>query len=848
MAQRALLIGIDDYPFAQLTSCVNDAKAMRDVLIKLGLFREEECTLMISPSGPNREAIPTREHILEWLLECYDADPLLERLLVYFAGHGLSVRLGREADSLRTVLVSAGVTTLKNAGAKLIDFDELIGRFARRGAREQYWIIDACRNLPPDRILPNVATIGWDLPPHDITAEATEMARAVLYAVAPLGQAAAAKGGHGLLTGYLLEGIECSGAAQWGASGWYEEDRGTWLISLESLGDYAKRHIQSAYPGNAWEIEYQLPRVWSGEVKPGPLRDAGALPDRLFGLFVEPAEAASAIAASLSVKRNKVAEWPPRANGEAVPLPPERYRLAAALSPDAHGWQAPRIDNPIVDVREVDRITLRVSATAPAVPYVGLETSPEGITDPLSGAPPVANAAVTETTVTPHFVDDRPRGRFRGGVSFLVTPEWGHYEMPRPTLTVRAIDPGASVRLTRLSGGREQRIEPVNERIPMAEGLWRVEIMLGDEVIAVREEDIASGQDYEVSATAQITPALAALLPHPEQAASEAVTNPRLSYTPSESIGPMQGAILPTLLPMLALKPFDARNAVLQSFSPRLKIPLSAAHSKAPASFAVAFDGPWSGSIPDRANQLTLSAGGTAQRVWQDRSGRVSIFMQNGPRDTDGMRLSLPGWGELDTALPRVDDHCSTVAVTLWQDRRWDLSVSLFVLPPGSDESVRPGRLARALTLAARLYRARAILDDVDYDVFSRIAYGSWGDPVLGALGWFGRFRRLTTAETLTDQARTDFAQRQKGVHDFLVSRVPDLTDTRVIQAVSEETDRENALDALLDDTALGNPVLAEPLAILARHALARNRTEHWSVSRFQQLASEAVFNAIRLN
>jgi uncharacterized caspase-like protein len=162
MAQKALFIGIDDYAFAPLTSCVNDAVAMRDLMVSLGTFADTDCTLMTSPARDG-STVPTRKAILKFLLDFYEATAPLDQLLVFYAGHGLSVRLGRGADELRTIIIPAGLEQLKNAGDEMIDLDELVGRFGRRGAREQYWIIDACRNVI-EGALAKVAEIGWDLP------------------------------------------------------------------------------------------------------------------------------------------------------------------------------------------------------------------------------------------------------------------------------------------------------------------------------------------------------------------------------------------------------------------------------------------------------------------------------------------------------------------------------------------------------------------------------------------------------------------------------------------------------------------------------------------------------------
>src|SRR5580698_8036527 len=107
MRRHALFIGIDDYSFAELTSCVNDAVQMRNLLISLGLFATDECTLMTSPSIDIATQVPTRKKILKCLLDFYEATVPLDRLLIFYAGHGLVARLGRAAEELRTVIVPA---------------------------------------------------------------------------------------------------------------------------------------------------------------------------------------------------------------------------------------------------------------------------------------------------------------------------------------------------------------------------------------------------------------------------------------------------------------------------------------------------------------------------------------------------------------------------------------------------------------------------------------------------------------------------------------------------------------------------------------------------------------------
>ena len=79
MSKRALLIGVDDYDFSPLTSCVNDAVAMRDLLIELKVFAAQECTLMTSPLRSDGVTIPSRNAILEFLKPIYKNNTPLDR-------------------------------------------------------------------------------------------------------------------------------------------------------------------------------------------------------------------------------------------------------------------------------------------------------------------------------------------------------------------------------------------------------------------------------------------------------------------------------------------------------------------------------------------------------------------------------------------------------------------------------------------------------------------------------------------------------------------------------------------------------------------------------------------------
>lgn len=838
MAQRALFIGVDDYPFEPLSSAVRDAVELQRTLTELGIFKKEECTLMTSPLVDGATELPTRDAILDFLNPLYNAQAPLDRLLVFYAGHGLSVRLGREADELRTVIVPAGVKKLRDSGGKMIDLDELVGRFARRGAREQFWIIDACRNLAPDGVLPNVATIGWDRAPDKDPRDAHAAAQGILYAVAPLGKAGAVVGGHGFLTTHVLDGLWCRGAAQWGSAAIYDESHG-WIIDLESLCDYATRRLKALVPMATWQEEYQLPRVAPAEVKPGPLRNIGVLLARPFSVSVRPDDAAEALTITISTKGNAIAQWPPRKNGEAVPLPPERYRLTANLI-DPLRWLPPKSEKFVVDVRDEAGVEIALDPrpdvrTGPSVETLGAssrDANPVRATLSHPSGPP---SAPSNAATLPEVAQ----------ASIRVTDASGATSAePGAIVIVHATDPGARVHMKRLSGGNYELGAAPLERVQVPAGLWRIDVRIGTDTISTCEEDLASGFQYEIIANAQVTPALAALMAPGE--AYRAAAFPQRDLVVSETIGPMQGAILPTVLPLLAIKPFDRNNGILKSFAPRLRIPPYAqAHSPNPAALAIAFEGAWT---PDALEQLRVGTkvqGGTIPPWWV-ADDRVVVYVDPTPV-SDWVVVDVPDLGRFQVAAPRVRDRCATVSLTIWPDGRYDVSTSLFALPPGVDALVRPGRLSRALALAARFYQSGTSLDSVEFDVFRLISYGSWGDLVLGPLAWFGRARWLERQRDLTPEQRADIAQRQDGIRNFLSHNAPELPDTRIIVAHAQpEPQREGALTNLLTDDTLKEPVLAEGIAILAKAAIAKDRLEHWSVARFQRLSHDAVFNVTR--
>jgi hypothetical protein len=527
MTRRGLFIGIDDYPaeLGTLSSCVRDAQAMQAACIELGLLDAAQTTLMTSPpqgtqsdtlsdaqlgtplGTPLGNLLPTRAAILDWLLPLYDADRPIDRLIVYFSGHGLSLRLGREADELRTVFAPAGLRSLKNSGGELIDFDELIGRFRRRGARDQVWIIDACRNSVETRL--NVATIGWDAPAPNDPREAMDNAQAAIFAVAPLAKAAAEKNGHGRLTRHLLDGLRGKGGASWGAAADYDEASGGWIISCASLVRYARRRIGETYPEGDWRRDYELPQLRVGETLPQPLRAIGNIDDRPVRLTVIPPDAATHLRVEISARRRVLAAWPPLAVGQPAPLAPEVYRLTASRLDESFAPLTPPLLQGAIDVRETDHVELRLppptggqeSATVRQVgPLMSFTPGREFTIDHAIALGETRDAlSVTGADLVRYAAHSRPAESPLGNRVLQ-----GSGSRDRVSVVVRAKNPASSIPLAHVNEGYERRDASREALIEVEPGVWRFDLGIGTKLVSSSTFDFKAGGNYAISLAPEV--------------------------------------------------------------------------------------------------------------------------------------------------------------------------------------------------------------------------------------------------------------------------------------------------------------------------------------------------------
>lgn len=153
MANWAIVIGVDQYwrPDVCLKGAVNDALAMRDWLLDVdgGDVPSRNLTLLLAPD-PARELAGITWHeatygniveAIELMLTRSQGDG--ERFFFHFSGHGLTSRNNFSDQSAIAAADFKDYLTTNSLTVK-----SLFELFLSTGFNEQFFFIDACRNMP----------------------------------------------------------------------------------------------------------------------------------------------------------------------------------------------------------------------------------------------------------------------------------------------------------------------------------------------------------------------------------------------------------------------------------------------------------------------------------------------------------------------------------------------------------------------------------------------------------------------------------------------------------------------------------------------------------------------------
>ncbi|MEO5818830.1 MAG: caspase family protein [Gemmatimonadaceae bacterium] len=744
----AVVVGIDDYSFAPLSSCVNDALAIRDALVAYGMVDASRVDLFTDPVRPDSRR-PTRDALARTLFDLCDSGDDIERLYFYYAGHGLLRHLDGAQTRTSSVIIPSDVTDLRTDGAKLIDLSDLAGKFSRRGPQEQVFIVDACRDMDYERE-PDVGPLGWGLPP-----EGQQRKQAVIHSVPPMGKAEGRQGGLGVFTGYLLEALRGSGTAKD-----YDDNTEGYVVRVRSALDYARDQIERAMKNVAtWQLYYNIPRVGGedyDDMEPLRALQPAEVPDVPFTIHVEPEDAASTTRVEVWHRGIPLPaqSMPPRNNHQPVSLRPDRYRLKAK---SASG--IPQPEQVLIDIREVDAITVRILDVAG---------------NPPAGGPPPHDGSQPDSPVPLSAITWSRQSRQAVGFGAAPDSDGGG------ALSVPSGDSGRLIAaaLEQVTRVEIESLQPPSTRLTgwgkveaeLPAGAYEVRFRLGTDVFSKVQVYLDAGEELNVSPMADLSPLVAEVV-----GTSEAG-----SILVSETIGNIQAALTPTLLTLVGLKSFDPGNTTLHRFQGVVPLHDARDYHDRPIVVVLAYDGSgWKqeprtllrsarirvarhagGERPIMVPLTELLAetlasqqsptegrGATEGRGFQ----RIGVAILEAPADSFRVDLQSEEFGTASIATASVDGRVTVVTLNLHPDGRLDVTQSMLRLP-GVDypneyvSDASPGRIVRDLMLGQQLYRSNELLTAPRVrgrnDLLTELLYAKWTDPMVTTMALLAEHRR----------------------------------------------------------------------------------------------------------
>lgn len=832
MKSAALIIGVDEYADRPLTSAVNDAMAFREALLELDMVAENQVTLLTTPARHPTARDATRRNIKTEIDRFYRSGEQYDRLFFFFAGHGLLAYRDGGRAILHTAILPADVEDLRRDGDLLIDVDELLDVMGLAGPREQFYFIDACRDLPYDTH-PNVGGLG-------LTGEQPGYARSLscLYAVSPLGKATGQKHGMGAMTTDLLAALRGEGAALA-----HDPETDNFVVTIQSVYDHVRAEVEARVKNEpAYARRYLLPELDPKGPPPGPLRAIDDVPPVPVTVHIEPEEAAphTRIALTLGGMPLADASYPPRANHEAVPLLPQRYVLRAES-----GWGVVDPARAMLDARREREKTVHVRRPDDPPPAPG----PRGAPTPM-----------LEVRAT------RPVGGARGGTG-LPGPKGaagGAYAAaPAPVgtkesrIVARALEPGVAIEINQLDPPYRRWNGAGSLSEPVPPGAYRVRFRLGDDVYNELELMVEEGEEAVVRASAAATPLVMDLLNMADQ--------PPPMITVSESIGPMQAGLLDTILPIIGIKPFDRRHELFHRFGGLIQPRTADEFAGTPFSLVVAADGDGWPDGPERvvrevAVQLrALGPDGRWTAVdepfhpqpltdlpaehlglsgFEARGlARVGTALHRAPGPAFSLLIESPHAGGFSLISAALPGWITVVCIVLAPDGSIRVSQNLLPDPaagprPGAVVRGGYGPMVRALQLAQRLYRAGELIShglasptgedsqvEATAGIVRDLVRGHSTDPVVSCMACHAWWRELEAHPDASD-ARSVVTTITYKVADYFGV----LPDARLAAALLFEDQRDALLTEMLDRNEV--PILADGARLLGRYAEEHGRTE----------------------
>jgi Caspase domain len=494
MANWAIVIGVDRYwtERACLKGAVRDALRMREWLLDPagGSVPKENMALILSPlAGSEPEGVEfveaTRGQIVTTIEGLLDrSGEKGERLYVFYAGHGLTARVSNR-DENALVAQDFSETLTDNSLA----LRSLWERFETTQFQDQFFFVDACRNIPWEGVEFEVGR--WPLPRRrDPGLPPTQ--QFILYATSPglkARELREAGNERGAFTEVLLEGLKGAGTAK----AWSSESQ-DYQVRWERLVEHVKSVLERKrldVRGNLAKEVFQIPQdagargVMERERNPVLATFAeNAFPPET--LKVKLAPSAVVPVAQITVLDEAAVPVDTKAQLTGLPvefsLPPKTYALHAT---------APEYDRavarPPVDLYSEREIPLELARTAGAGP----PTNGDDASRAIGGGNGTGELHVhCSDPLVPVEIADEP-GRVLAVANGDLTRE-----LPAGFYRARLRAPGAEVveELIELTAGAHPTVELEPPKAP--------ESRVVREVLQTIEGEVRSDNTVEVSEVA----------------------------------------------------------------------------------------------------------------------------------------------------------------------------------------------------------------------------------------------------------------------------------------------------------------------------------------------------------
>jgi hypothetical protein len=787
----AIIVGINAYRDQPLTSAVSDALAFQKALIDLGLVNPDSIELFTAPAQAG-STLATSDEIIEALLELYLHGDDVDRMYVYFSGHGMLVQTKASQATAATAFLPADVTDPVRQSRKLLNIEDLLASFRSAGPREQFFFLDACRNLRYDRYPPELGPIGLagrTQPPVG------GRAQNVLYAVSPGGQALGNVGGLGVMTGHLVQALRGAGEALD-----FDDDLDSYVVTGQSVYAYVAARIKEQVADLAqWQQEYMLPDQQTSGPPLRPLRLVADPGPGSLTLIVDPPGDAEYVLVSVRQRGARLEEprWPPSPFGTPVEIPRQRFRLWAGSRHGATG-----IEPELFDGRTMTTALIRHKHYGPLGP--GPKLPPDQVPAPSDPGPGQAEVTYSDESpvTTRGTFGIRSLGRRPGWLEAVVAEPWA-------TVELAGLDPPYLAQIVRAA-----RYDPAQVALPP--GTYQVRFRVGSEQFSETIAEIEEGRATTIQATAFASPLVSSVT-------GQTVRQPVFEL--SERLGPVQANPALALATTIALARANDAQAMLQLAEPIPSLPepfpdrwLSlavavdgSAWDRPAASIARALEAEITTTTAYHQNLIALSPMGRSPGLDQIVGGATLMPL---PNCTLAVRSAQIGEIELTVASARR--MVTSLAIVLRADGGIDVAQ---LLTPAHLDEVAVSEYARRSLLGQWLYRSGELVSagqDIARDQLGPILTGDAVDPVLSPMAYHALSRELA--------ARADqpghLTEARDRIRQRLLSEFPEQVDAAVVAAdfgVGPGVGLGSGGGVVRDLLATGQmPVLADSLALAA--------------------------------